>query len=400
MEYGPASRAFKYVAGVQCTTALRCFAIRPWTMAPACAAVLALASACDPRVPAYDVQVDTLAGGTVHVYNMNFLTADRSPELELVEELRLGRTPEDAPPEAPELFSRLSGLAVDDTGTMYLAEETSQEIRVFSVQGDFLQRFGGRGDGPGEFQNLVGIAWHPAGVLLAMDRGSRTLTAFDSLGTVLSTAEHHSGPAWTPAADTMGFLHEQASDSPPWARLVLRTRVLPDFTLATADTFALPEREPPPDSFPTFWRPLWSAGPDGSIWHGNTLRYRLFKVSDQRDTTRIVELRRTAPLLVDRERERVAAAMGLPPHALPRYKPVMGAFDIARDGRIWVRDPDARQIIAEWEVFDANGYHRGVVRPPVPLLTAPPPVFAHGTITGVTEDDVGVQYVVRFRVRE
>ncbi len=370
-------------------------------MAPACAAALAISSAaCDPRVPAYDVQVDTLPGGAVHVYNMNFLTADRSPELELIEELRLGSAPGSSTAAGPEVFSRIVGLAVDDAGTTYLADDASQEVRVFGARGDFLRRFGGRGTGPGTFHNLVGIAWHPAGVLLAMDRGSRTLTVFDSLGTVLSTVEHHAGPAWAPATDTLGFLYEQASDSPPWARLILRTRLLPDFTLTTADTFALPERDPPADSFPTFWRPLWSAGPDGSIWHGNTLRYRLFKVANLRDTTRIVELRRTAPLLVDRERERVAAAMGLPPHALPRYKPVMGAFDVARDGRIWVRDPDAYQTIAEWEVFDANGYHRGVVTPPVPLLAVPPPVFAHGTITGVTEDDEGVQYVVRLRVRE
>ena len=400
MESGPASRVFESVAGVERAAGFRQIAARAWAMASACAAVLALSSACDPRVPAYDVQVDTLPDGAVHVYNMNFLTADRSPELELVEELRLGRAPDDSPAEAPEVFSRITGLAVDDAGRIYLADETFQDIRVFAAQGDFLRRFGGRGEGPGEFQNLVGIAWHPVGVLLAMDRDTRTITVFDSLGTVLSTAEHHSGPAWTPLTDTLGFLYEQASDSPPWARLLLKHRVLPDFALATADTIALPAREPAPDSFPTFWRPLWSAGPDGSIWHGNTLRYRLYKVSELRDTTRIVELRRTAPLLVDREREQLAAAMGLPPHALPRYKPVMGAFDIARDGRIWVRRPDAYQTINEWEVFDPKGYHRGVVTPPVPLLAVPAPVFAQGTITGVTEDDVGVQYVLRFRVAE
>jgi hypothetical protein len=360
------------------------------------AVFLALASACSPRVPDYDIQVDTLPDGVVHVYNMNFLTADRSPELELVEELRLGSAP--GAPE--EVFSRLVGLTVDNAGSIYLADEASQEIRVFDSQGQLLRRFGGRGQGPGAFQNLVGIVWHPAGVLLAMDRGSRTLTALDSLGTVRSTAEHHSGPAWTPATDTLGFLYEQASSSPPWARLILKARLLPDFTLATVDTIALPARAPATDSAPTFWRSLWSAGPAGSFWHGNTLRFRIFEVSARRDTTRIVELRRTASLLVDREREQVAAAMGLPPHVLPRYKPVMGSFDIAGDESIWVRDPDAYRIITRWQVFDQNGYHKGVVTPPVALLAAPPPVFAHGTIIGVTEDDAGVQYVVRLRVRE
>lgn len=400
MESAPEAPASPTPPSHQRAMAVRNIGTLPWVVTPAWALILALSPACSPRVPDYDVQVDTLPDGVVHVYNMNFLTADRSPELELVEELRLGRSPEDATAEDPEVFGPLAGLASDDAGRIYLADEASQRIRVFAAHGEFLRRFGGRGDRPGEFQNLVGITWHPAGALLAMDRGSRAITVFDSLGTVLSTAEHHAGPAWTPATDTLGFLYEQASDSPPWARLVLKHRVLPDFALATVDTIPLPARELPPDSFPTFWRPLWSAGPDGGFWHGNTLRYRLFELSDQRDTTRIVELRRTAPLLVGREREQVAAAMGLPGHAMPRYKPVMGQFDVAQDGRIWVRHPDAYQAIYEWEVFDANGYHRGVVRPPVPLLAVPAPVFGHGTITGATEDDVGVQYVVRFRVRE
>jgi len=400
MESAPQAPASRDPTSHNGTMVFRNIGTLPRVAAPAWAVILAMSPACSPRVPDYDINVDTLPNGAVHVYNMNFLTADRSPELELIEELRLGRAPENATAAGPEVFSRLVGLAVDEAGTIYVTDETSQEIRVFDAQGDFLRRFGGDGRGPGESQNLVGIVWHPAGVLLAMDRGSRTITAFDSLGTVLSTAEHHSGPVWAPATDTLGFLYEQASDSPPWARLVLKTRVLPDFTLATVDTFALPEREPPADSFPTFWRPLWSAGPDGSFWHGNTLRYRIFEVSARRDTTRIVELRRTASLLVDREREQVAAAMGLPPHVLPRYKPVMGLFDIAKDGKIWVRRPDAYQAIDRWEVFDPSGYHRGVVTPPAVLLAAPAPVFAQGTITGVTEDDVGVQYVVRFRVRE
>ena len=400
MESTPESRASQCPTGHRRTTAFQHLGTPARILAPAWAVILALLSACSPRVPDYDIQVDTLPDGAVHVYNMNFLTADRSPELELVEELRLGSAPDAPPVESPESFSRLVGLTVDHAGRIYVADETSQEIRVFDTQGDFLRRFDGRGQEPDAFQDLVGIAWHPAGVLLAMDRGSRTITALDSLGTILSSAEHHSGPAWTPASDTLGFLYEQASDSPPWARLALKTRILPDFTLATVDTIALPVREPATDSAPTFWRPLWAAAPDGSFWHGNTLRFRIFEVSARRDTTRIVELRRTAPLLVDRERDRVAAAMGLPPHVLPRYKPVMGAFDIARDGRIWVRDPDAYLVIDKWEVFDGNGYHKGVVTPPVALLAVPPPVFAHGTITGVTEDDMGVQYVVRFRVRE
>ena len=371
--------------------------------------VLSLCSACDALSRDYDVWVDTLSTGLVRVYNQDLLRSSPAPDFVLVEDLRLGRppgsgrTPDGTAPDGPENFGRIVGLAVDRHGRIYVADQTRHEIRVFDPAGSLLRTVGRHGAGPGKFQELGGVVWHPSGVLLAMDAGTRKVTVFDSLGAVLSVAGHHEQAdsleaPWRIETDTHGFLHERDPDSPSWAGRVLKHRILGDFTLATVDTIALPERGPRFDSIPTNWRPLWAVDPDGSVWHGNTNRFRFFRVTDRSDTTLAVELRRPTPRLEGRERDSLGAAWGLPSSALPRYKAVLESFHVARDGRVWAWNPHVHQTWGRWEVFDRNGYHLGQVAAPVVLSPSPSPVFGHGTITGVTTDDRGVQHVVRLRV--
>ena len=276
--------------------------------------VLSLCSACDALSRDYDVWVDTLSTGLVRVYNQDLLRSSREPDFVLVEDLRLGRasglgrTPDGATSDGPEDFGRIVGLAVDGHGRIYVADQTRHEIRVFDPAGSLLRTVGRHGVGPGEFQELGGVVWHPSGVLLAMDVGTRKVTVFDSLGAVLSVAGHHDQAdsleaPWRIETDTLGFLHERDPDSPSWAGSVFKHRIVDDFTLATVDTIALPERGPRFDSIPTNWRPLWAVDPDGSVWHGNTNRFRFFKVTDRSDTTLAVELRRPTPRLEGRVKE-------------------------------------------------------------------------------------------------
>lgn len=391
---GPKEKRLQLARG---SWASRCVAVSVWIV------VLAASTACDAFERDYDAWVDTLASGRVRVYNRDLLRSSPEPDFVLVEEMRLGEAPGRLVAEGPEVFGNVVGLAVDGAGRTYVADETDQEIRVFDPQGDFLRRFGRRGEAPGEFQDLRGIVWHPSGVILAMDIGARRVTAFDSLGTVLATASHHEeagnlGPFWRADTDTLGFVHERDPDSPTWAGRVLRHQLLDDLTLDTVDTIALAARGPHFDTIPTNWKPLWSTGPDGSMWHGNTNRFLFLKVTDRKDTTLAVELRRPTPRLEGRARDSLGAVWGLPSNALPRYKAVLTSFHVARDGGLWVWNPHVGQTWGRWEVFDGNGYHLGQAATPVLLAAEPRPVFGPGTITGVTRDDAGVQYVVRLRV--
>ena len=109
-----------------------------------------------------------------------------------------------------------------------------------------------------------------------------------------------------------------------------------------------------------------------------------------------VRLRRSPPPLEGRERDSLATATGIAKHKLPESKLFLASIHVAADGWIWV-DP-LEKPTRVWDVFDERGHYLGPVVPPVPIETKPFPVFGAGTVTAVTEDELGIQYIVRLRV--
>ena len=75
---------------------------------------------------------------------------DAVPRVELEEEVRIGSV--DDPDYG---FSRVGSVDVDEEGNLYVYEFADTEIRVYSPDGELLRRFGGEGDGPGEFSGLT-----------------------------------------------------------------------------------------------------------------------------------------------------------------------------------------------------------------------------------------------------
>ena len=87
----------------------------------------------------------------------------------------------------PEIFGRIVSVALDGSGNLIVADQQAAEIRTFDAQGEHLRSFGRTGDGPGEFQALLG-AWPTAeGAIVATDARGR-IVRFDSTGALLTTA--------------------------------------------------------------------------------------------------------------------------------------------------------------------------------------------------------------------
>lgn len=380
---------------------------------PLPAILLVLLSCGRAGVDDAETRVDTLASGRVWVSNPD-MPSGSSPALRLFEELRIGKSGNDGVSD-PSVFGVLVGVAEDDQGRIHVADRSSNEIRVFGLGGRFLRSFGRSGEAPGEFQDLVGVSWQPSQFVWAMDGDARQLTIFDTLGHPLAVVRHHhrtrsSMVPWAPKVVRPGFFYEEDWGSSPFARRILGSQISDDLSLAVTDTFHLPRREPRTRrrstalgvqivSVPTNDEPLWSAGSDGSMWLGNTSVFQLHKVTHDGDTVLTIEMRRAAERIDRAARDSLARALGFPARLIPSHKRVMGPYDVAQDGRIWVRQPDA-VLLQAWEVFDAGGFHLGRAVSPVPLARIPVPSFGHGTITGVTEDALGIQYVVRLRVQE
>jgi hypothetical protein len=108
--------------------------------------------------------------------------ADELPSLTAAEDVRIGSVDD------PNVgFSRVGPIDVDRDGNVYAFELMESEIRVFDSAGRPIRRFGGPGEGPGEFSMLrsFGVRGDTVWVL---DQGLRRLTLFDRTGRVVGTA--------------------------------------------------------------------------------------------------------------------------------------------------------------------------------------------------------------------
>ena len=328
----------------------------------------------------------------------------------LEEDLRIGAVT--ATDDDPYLFGNVMSFAATPDGTLLVADNLAGEIRVFDPDGGFLRRFGGKGEGPGEFALLAGVVWDQASeIAWVADATHRRFMAFTIDGELLGEHRYSSSNIrattipWAGYADHAGNLYDQDLGTPE--HLVRRVTSATG-AMTIVDSLALPTLEAPTypvdqgfmvevRTVPMSPIVLWTVAPDGWVWLGRSDEFRLHKVAFSGDTVRTVELDRPAPRLAGRERDSIAAAAGLPQGMLPRVKPVMGRHvGVAPDGWIWVAVP-ASEVVQVWDLFDESGHYRGRAVSPFPIADIPPPVLGVGTVTGVIEDELGVQRIVRLR---
>ena len=104
---------------------------------------------------------------------------------------------------------------------------------------------------------------------------------------------------------------------------------------------------------------------------------------------------------------------------IPPTKPVLRALYAGKDGRIWARlyqpgerlpddelepGPDGLPPVAQFrepvvfDVFEKDGRYLGRVASPARFSTRPRPIFRGGHVRSTERDELGVQYVVRYRI--
>lgn len=71
------------------------------------------------------------------------------------------------------LFHHVRAMVRLSDGTIAVADGGSDEIRLYSETGEFESSAGGRGDGPGEFDMIVGLARGRGDTLIALDHSDR-----------------------------------------------------------------------------------------------------------------------------------------------------------------------------------------------------------------------------------
>ena len=92
-------------------------------------------------------------------------------------------------PFTPGTISIPQGIAVQEkTGNVFVANDVTDQIQVFSPEGNFLQAFGGTGSGPGQFDGQSALAFEPnTGNFYAGDVVNNRINIFDPQGNYLKS---------------------------------------------------------------------------------------------------------------------------------------------------------------------------------------------------------------------
>ena len=153
------------------------WARRPGARFPVALALIAVACA-ESAEDRTTLAIDTLPTGTIRVSSSGPVwTPETAWTLE--EDLTLGTVDDSRPGEQ---FADIATILVDSSGTIYVLERQTQEIRVFDPAGVFTHRIGGAGDGPGEMRRAAGMTMGPGGRLWVVDPG-RGYEVFERDGT-------------------------------------------------------------------------------------------------------------------------------------------------------------------------------------------------------------------------
>ena len=111
-------------------------------------------------------------------------SSDAPDGVSVEETLRLGSDDPDAPTQR--LFDNPSEVAVNQEGTLFLADGPETKIHVYD-DSTYQFSIGEKGNGPGEFRQITALHVDRRGRLLVADRRQARITAFSQDGTLLTT---------------------------------------------------------------------------------------------------------------------------------------------------------------------------------------------------------------------
>ena len=79
----------------------------------------------------------------------------------------------------------IAAAARQSDGDLVVVDGGTREVRLYDKHGSFLTKVGGRGSGPGEFQNPVQVLVLPGDTLLVWDDALARVTRFDPVGNLV-----------------------------------------------------------------------------------------------------------------------------------------------------------------------------------------------------------------------
>ena len=418
------------------------------TRTTAIAVVAAVLAACTTDEPARSnlsgqrhEQVVETRGDTTTVRTLS--GSVWGAEANLVAEFAIGEL--DGPEEY--LFGSIGSFAVDDDRSVYVLDTQAQHVQVFDSTGTYVRTLGGRGEGPGELSFASSVATLPDGRVVVNEAIALRIQVYGPGPHETQQWRYTAAGVPTPPrpveVDRHGRTFVGTIQIDPSGQIDLHLVAIgPDGTqqgthLPPGVDFEPPSLELQPTlgtitsmvliPIPLTPRHHWALHPNGHFVTGISSDYR---IDLELDSGVLRMERAVVPVAVSPEersyhRDDVTRSMRVsqpdwrwngPP--IPSTRPPFRALAAGRDGRIWVtlsteaqpvenefhdpQNPNSDPILwrspLRYDVFEPDGTYLGTVVAPEGFYGARRPVFDGEHVWAVTQDALGVERVVRYRI--
>lgn len=380
-----------------------------WPALIACSMLL-LTGCSESREPPFRAAVvDTLESGVVSVRNSAETALAQTWRAEHVS--RIGSISGDG----ADVFGSVGALTIDAMGRIWAYDRHAKELRVFDRDGSHVRTVGRAGQGPGEFNEVVGLLWSPEENLWTIDQRAGRVSVFDSAGTFLASRPLGARTfysRWPGIVDRHGYFYnvEQnfANDRTVLTRLdslfrVVDSLAVPSHPHGSGSACKTQGRGSACASIPYAGSVQWIMTPDGGLWAALTDQYRLVRLGPFGDTLRLVSRDFDPVPLQGPERDTLTLPMlfGEPidRSLLPPTKPAIAGLLLDDEDNVWILRFDNTMEATNIDILDAAGIYQGSMTVPVKVSGRPAFVRGGDLVTVVT-DTFGVNYVSRFRIRK
>jgi len=344
-----------------------------------------------------------------------------------------------------------TSVSTDSAGNMYVSDPRENRVLMFDPQGGFIKQVAKKGDGPGEFNGLMGFSArsNSSGIALDMGGGQPTLSTFDTDQGFQNMTRNEGKPAiiqsvvFDPTADRFASFFVQPDGD---AGVLLYKSAVFDSSFNIVKDFPaasgpLPNRSRFGDA--TYWSeriaenltrffkgfPVFNFDAEGNLYTAETNKYTITKWSkdfssseafthtpptritrDSANQDAIVELF-TSQLAADPDLAQLVTASvvkrGIESAEIPLYKnPVFGIIPMEDGTLLVVHDIDFTTGENTADIFSAKGDCLGEVKMAnyaFATITAsgyaPRMSFRNGFAYTIETDNAGDQSVVRYRYK-
>ena len=364
--------------------------------------------------------IDTLASGEIIVQNTDEPLWSSEETWRVVEEMRIGSdTSDDAI-----LFGNIRSFDVDAQGRVFALDGQTQEIHVFDLDGTHIHTVGGRGTGPGEFEDASAVDLSRNGEIWVMEMGKGRLSILDVYGDYLRT-ESIGSAGWSQWPYSGGFdpvgrynalirsFHDEGTTE-SFARF--------DQSLTPLDTIPVPQK-PDAEYFsnetgdmqvavPYQGYIAWCFAPNGNLWTLHTDQYELAEITGHGETLRRITKEYEPIRVTAEDRTELGQRMEwftdqggkIDWSRIPKTRPVVSSLFCDDEANLWVRqvtiesDEDTESEGPLFDVFDPEGRYLGMLEFPFDLRSYP--IMRSEILYGLTRDEQGSDIIVRARIEK